>query len=140
MSKKGACSPARVRVGTLLFLCVNNLPNHPLASRRGAQRALSGGSHPGSIWHKTHKEKCTEKTIQEREWVCFRREVCREKSVDFFFFLRKQAPENELLERDRLCRKSSQKEKKETKLRSNPNENSPSLLHKEQKWEMEVEM
>lgn len=29
---------------------------------------------------------------------------------------------------------------KETKLRSNPNENIPSLLHKEQKWEMEVEM
>lgn len=66
--------------------------------------------------------------------MCFRHEVCREKSVDFFF-KEKQVPGNELLERDRLCRKSSQKVKKETKLRSNPNENIPSLLHKEWKWE-----
>ena len=69
--------------------------------------------------------------------VSLQRKLCR--LFFFFFFKEKQAPGNELLERDRLCRKSSQKEKKETELRSNPNENIPSLLHKEQKWEMEVE-
>ena len=138
MSKKGACSLARVRAGTLLSLCVDNLPNHPWPP---------GGEHKGpclvvatlapfSI--KPTRRNVQRKLFRSGNGVYFR---CKsaEKTVDFFFFKEKQAPGNELLERDRLCRKSSQKEKKGTELRSNPNENIPSLLHKEQKWEMEVE-
>ena len=92
LSKKGECSPARVRVGTLLFLCVDNLLNHPRPP---------GGEHKGPclvvatlapFGIKHTRRNVQRKLFRSGNGVCFRREVCREKSVDFFYFFKENKP------------------------------------------------
>lgn len=63
-------------------------------------------------------EKRTEETIRERELGVFQTLSLHRKISRLFFFLKKNKPLETNFLRHHLCRKSSQKGKKETELRS----------------------
>lgn len=86
----------RVRMGNVLSLCVCNLQRHPWPLGWAPKGPCLACGNAGSIWNKTHMEKRTEETIQERELGVFQTLSLQRKICRLFFFKEKQAPGNEL--------------------------------------------